>query len=162
MLEPVVNEGVRRIEPLIAELEGHPDAKVRDNARELVAALLDYHREAVSRLLEIVARKGASAEATGDALVESVLLLHGLHPESPEERLARALEKARPPLRQHQGDVEMLSLEEGVLRLRLLGTCHGCPASQTTFRNLIQVSVEELVPEVETILVQGIDFEEAS
>jgi Fe-S cluster biogenesis protein NfuA len=88
--------------------------------------------------------------------VESLLLLHGIHPQGVAERVERALEKVRPQLQSHKGDVALVALEGDHLKLQLTGSCHGCPASQATFRNLIQAAVEELAPEVEKIDLVGV------
>ncbi len=164
MLEPALNERIRRIDPLVSTLEASPDPQVRDASRELVATLLDYQAEGLFKIFSALAEAKQEVlieRIAREPVVESLLLLHGLHPDSLELRLERALDKARPALRAHKGDVEVLDLADGRLRLRLLGTCHGCPSSTTTFRNLIETSILELAPEIETILVEGLDFEAA-
>ena len=45
-----------------------------------------------------------------------------------ESRVEQALERVRPYLRSHGGNVEMLGIAEGVVRLRMLGSCNGCPS----------------------------------
>ena len=71
-----------------------------------------------------------------DDLVASLLLVHGLHPESLDNRVEAALASVRPFLAQHGGDVELLGIDEdrGAVRLRLLGSCDGCPSSAVTLQ----------------------------
>ena len=72
------------------------------------------------------------------------------------EKIERVLDQhVRPLLRGHGGDMEVLGLEDGVLRFRLLGKSSGCPAAGLTTEELIRAEVVERVPEVrEVALVQ--------
>lgn len=68
------------------------------------------------------------------------------------ERVEAVLEaRVRPQLRAHGGDVEVLSLADGVLRLRLLGACAGCPAAELSTRDMIEETLREALPEVREI-----------
>ena len=78
-----------------------------------------------------------------DDLVASVMLLYGLHPLDLETRVLQALEQVRPYLRSHGGNVELLGVEEGVIRLRLQGSCHGCPSSAQTLKSTIEEAIAE-------------------
>jgi Fe-S cluster biogenesis protein NfuA len=91
-----------------------------------------------------------------DPLAGGLLLLYGLHPASLEKRVEAALEQVRPALGQHRGNVELLGIEDGTVSLRLQGTCHGCPSSTSTFRQLIEAAIHERAPEVERIKVDGL------
>ena len=87
-------------------------------------------------LARIVARVGpATARAPpSDELVAHLLLLHGLHPVPVEERVRDALDGVRPYLDSHGGGVELLGVEDGVVQLRLEGSCDGCPSSTATLK----------------------------
>ncbi|MDP3891809.1 NifU family protein [Nocardioides sp.] len=81
--------------------------------------------------------------------------MHGLHPFGVEERVERALEAVRPYLGSHGGDVELLGVsEEGVVRLRLLGSCDGCPSSSVTLELAVEGAIHEAAPEVSAIEIQ--------
>ena len=54
----------------------------------------------------------------------------------------------RPYMHSHGGDVELLSLEDGVARLRLEGSCQGCPASAATLEQAIRQALEEAAPDL--------------
>lgn len=147
-------KGWDRVQTLVSELDGYSDPKVQGNVRELVAALLALHGEALAELLEHL-ETDALSEIAREPKLSSVLLLHGLHPDGVQTRIERALEKVRPQLEAHRGDVEVLEVGETRLRLRLKGTCNGCPSSASTFRNLLENAVFELAPEIESIEVEG-------
>jgi Fe-S cluster biogenesis protein NfuA len=144
----------KRVDELLAELERCNDVQARQNMSELVSALMSIHGEVLAALLPKLAERDLS-DLRRDPRIESVLLLHGLHPDDVEARVEQALEKVRPSLRSHHGDVELLGIEEGKVRLKLSGTCHGCPSSATTFKNLLETAIQELVPEIDAIEVDG-------
>ena len=72
------------------------------------------------------------------------------------EELETVLEQyVRPQLRGHGGDMEVLSLEDGVLRFKLTGKCSGCPAAGLTTEELIQGEISARIPTIrEVVLVQ--------
>lgn len=64
-------------------------------------------------------------------------------------------EYVRPLLRTHGGDMEVLSVDDGVLRFKLLGKCAGCPAADLTTEELIQSELTEHLPSIkQAVLVQ--------
>ena len=74
------------------------------------------------------------------------------------ERIEQVLAgRVRPYLHGHGGEVEVVSLEDGVLRVRLLGQCSGCPSAAITTEQLIQEEVCAAVPEVkQVVLIQEV------
>lgn len=69
-------------------------------------------------------------------------------------------EKVRPQLALHNGNVEIISYENQVLKIRLLGQCSGCPSATLTTEELIKKEVTDTLPEVEdVILVTGVSDE---
>jgi Fe-S cluster biogenesis protein NfuA len=152
---------IGRIETLIDELENLADPAAQAQAREVVAAVLDYHGAALANLLGHVAAAGPPGRSileslARDDLVSSLLLLHGLHPHDLDVRVARALDRARPQLRMHGGDVELLGIAGGIVRLRMMGSCHGCPSSTATLTQTIEAAIYESAPEVVAIEVEGV------
>lgn len=92
-----------------------------------------------------------------DEVVSGLLLLHGLHPDGLEDRVAQALEQVRPALQSHGGNVELLDVREGVVHLRLEGNCHGCPSSAATMKSTIEEAILAHAPEIVSIEVQGLN-----
>ena len=67
-------------------------------------------------------------------------------------------ELVRPALRAHGGDAELVSVQDGILRLRMLGQCAGCPAATMTNETLIEGQLMPLLPDLkEVILVHTVD-----
>jgi Fe-S cluster biogenesis protein NfuA len=151
---------MREIERLVQEIESAPDPHLRTRAVELVTLLMDVHGAGLRRMIDLIAKSGpagstAIADFAEDPLIASLLLLYGLHPRDLEARVLQALEKARPLLRGHGGDVELVSCSEGVVQLRLIGSCHGCPSSTLTLKQSIEEAICEFAPDVQELRVEG-------
>ncbi|MFG1639256.1 NifU family protein [Amycolatopsis sp. NPDC049252] len=141
-----------RIERLLGEFSG-PDAEI---AEELVHTLLEFYGAGLERIMEIVDRPLLDRLAEDDH-VRGLLVLHDLHPKSTHERVAEALDKVRPFLGSHAGDVELVEIDsEGVLKLQLQGTCDGCPSSTVTAKYAIEKVVREAAPEISDVVVAGV------
>jgi Fe-S cluster biogenesis protein NfuA len=91
-----------------------------------------------------------------DPLVANLLMLHNLHPVDLPTRVEQALVKVRPLLHSHGGDVELLGIEEGQVRLRLQGSCHGCPSSAMTLKHAIEEAILEFAPDIAGLDVAGV------
>lgn len=153
----VLAERAARVDALLAEVDALPDPELRDRTLEIVEGLLGLYGAGLERIMAIVAEQdsGALLALTEDDLVEHLLLLHDLHPIALEARVARALDEVRPYLQSHGGDVELLEIEESAVRLRLQGSCHGCPSSTATLKLAIEEAIHKAAPEVERIEAEG-------
>ncbi|HLJ80588.1 MAG TPA: NifU family protein, partial [Ktedonobacterales bacterium] len=149
-----LQERVARVETLLEEMESLPDPNARATAEETVRALIDLYGEGLARIMEQVARLGGDdvpRALAADELVSHLLLLHGLHPVAVESRVAQALEEVRPYLQSHGGNVEFLGVSDGKARLRLQGSCRGCPSSAVTLKLAIEEAVSRLAPDLDGI-----------
>jgi Fe-S cluster biogenesis protein NfuA/nitrite reductase/ring-hydroxylating ferredoxin subunit len=72
-----------------------------------------------------------------------------------EERVRQALDDVRPYLESHGGDVELLDVQDGVVRLRLQGSCQGCPSSAATLKLAIEDAIHQAAPDVERVAAEG-------
>jgi Fe-S cluster biogenesis protein NfuA len=132
-------------------VDGLPDADTRALVEELMNAVMQLHGSGLRRMLEIASKSPDERlpnELTGDATLRSLLLIHDLHPDSLEERMGQALAKVLPYIRSHGGDVEVISIEDGVARLRLKGTCQTCPSSAVTLDLAVRAAIEEFCPDL--------------
>ncbi len=151
-------ECVERIDVLLNKIEALPDDALRQDVQEIVHCLLDYHGAAVARLISLAREavddtSALSAQLAADELVSSLLVLHGLHPADLESRVLQALENVRPFLKSHGGNVKLANVTDDVVRLRLEGSCHGCPSSAATLKSRIEQAIYEVAPEVRAIEV---------
>jgi Fe-S cluster biogenesis protein NfuA len=149
---------VRRVEALLQEVERLPEA-ARACTRQIVQTLLEMHSAALDRILTRLADAGPTGlavidELGRDDLVGSLLLLYGLHPLDLETRVRQALDGVRPSLRSHGGNVELVGIDDGVVRLRMQGSCNGCPSSARTLESTIEDAVWEKAPDVVAIQLE--------
>jgi Fe-S cluster biogenesis protein NfuA/nitrite reductase/ring-hydroxylating ferredoxin subunit len=144
-----------RIDTLIAA-SAAGGAVNRERAEELVRLVADLYGAGLERLLDLLHEHGALTDEvlealTGDALLASLLLVHGLHPYGVETRIEQALASVRPYLGSHGGDVELLDVSaDGVVRLRMLGSCDG----SVTLKLAVEGAIEAAAPEITAIEVE--------
>jgi Fe-S cluster biogenesis protein NfuA len=70
-----------------------------------------------------------------------------------KEKVQRALEKVRPSLQADGGDVQLVDVDEnGVVKVKLMGACGGCPMSQMTLKMGIEKVLKQNVPEVKSVV----------
>ncbi len=67
------------------------------------------------------------------------------------ERVERALDLIRPAIRMDGGEVELVAVENGVARVRMMGACGGCPMSTMTLKMGIERAVRQQVPEIRAV-----------
>jgi Fe-S cluster biogenesis protein NfuA len=150
-----------RIEELLGQIRSAGDPATAETAEEIVRLVVELYGAGLERTVEL-----AGPEVLGrlveDELVASLLVLHGLHPKDLETRVVEALDQVRPYLGSHAGGVELLGVEpEGVVRLRLEGSCDGCPSSTQTVKLAIERAIEEAAPEVTRVEVENLTREQA-
>jgi Fe-S cluster biogenesis protein NfuA/nitrite reductase/ring-hydroxylating ferredoxin subunit len=130
-------------------------------AEELVGLVTDLYGSGLSRLLDILGEFGVldarlQDALAADALVSGLLLVHDLHPHDVRSRVTRALDSVRPYLGSHGGDVELVEVSDsGVVRLRMRGSCDGCPSSSVTLQLAVEGAIEAAAPEVSRIEVES-------
>jgi len=142
-----------RVEALLAELRAQAGPQAAATAEELVSCLVELYGAGLATIIKVVGedRPELMDKLVADPLVESLLLVHDLHPLDTSARVRRAVEEVLPQLGSHAGDVEYLGLDDtGVLRLRL--EQRGCSAD--TVRDLISKAVAAAAPEA-----AGVDIE---
>jgi len=149
-----------RVEELLEALKSGGFGAAAPAAEELVGLLVGLYGDGLAQIVTMLTAQGPAGQAmldklADDPLVESLLLLHGLHPLDVDARIQRALDRVRPYLGSHAGGVQYLGVTDGVARLRLEGSCHGCPSSTVTVQLAITGAVQDAAPEVSEVEVEG-------
>ena len=142
-----------RVETLIAELRAQAGPQAAATAEELVSCLVELYGTGLATIIEVVGQDKPELmdKLVADPLVESLLLVHDLHPLDTSTRVRRAVEDVLPQLGSHAGDVEYLGLDDtGVLRLRL--EQRGCSAD--TVRDVISKAVAAAAPEAAGVSIE--------
>jgi Fe-S cluster biogenesis protein NfuA len=69
------------------------------------------------------------------------------------EQVQKAIDRIRPNLQADGGDVELIDVgEDGVVKVKLVGACHGCPMAQMTLKNGIEKFLIQELPEVKSVV----------
>jgi Fe-S cluster biogenesis protein NfuA len=71
------------------------------------------------------------------------------------DKVQAVIDKIRPSLQADGGDVELVEVDNGTVKVRLQGACKGCPMSQMTLKNGIEKILKQEIPEVDR--VEGVD-----
>lgn len=145
--EPAVAQLLGGLEDLLSRLEQMPGPSA-ETGLDAVAALSEVYGEALARTVEMVAaaETGRPLTVTGlasDELVGHLLVLHGLHPASVEQRVTRALDDVGLQL---GGAVELTGIDEGVAHVRV--TVSGCSSSSQALLSSVADAVLAAAPEL--------------
>jgi Fe-S cluster biogenesis protein NfuA/nitrite reductase/ring-hydroxylating ferredoxin subunit len=151
-----VRARVAHVEHLLEGIESLSDPVARTKAVDTVQALLELYGEGLARILDRMPETEARA-LVDDELVAHLLIVHGLHPVDLPTRVHAALDGVRPYLGSHGGDVELLAVEDGMARLRMSGSCDGCPSSLVTLKLAIEEAILKAAPEIEKVIAEGVD-----
>jgi Fe-S cluster biogenesis protein NfuA len=147
-----------QIERLLDGLRAAIIPREYEHVEEVVRLVTELYGAGLERILRLVGPDPLPA-LVADELVASLLFVHGLHPDALPARVEAALESVRPFLRHHDGDVELLDVDEdaGAVHLRLLGSCDGCPSSAVTLQLAVERAIREAAPEIGIIDVEAHD-----
>ncbi|WP_159920260.1 MULTISPECIES: NifU family protein [Nocardia] len=148
-----------RIETLL-EASSAGGALARERAEQLVRELVELYGAGLTRVVGLLDAEAVERLARDD-LVASLLLVHGLHPHDVDTRVRAALDSVRPYLGSHGGDVHLVDIVDGVVRLELAGSCKSCPSSSVTLELAVDDAVRAAAPEIESIEVVAAQPESA-
>lgn len=158
---------IQRIGDLVQQLEGAADPAVRSAAKELIQSLMELHAAGLEKMLDIAFQAGDEGQRIiddlgRDSLVSSLLVLYGLHPEPLENRVSQALERVEPQIRKHGGEVRVLGMEGGAVRLRIEVGAHSCGSTAKTLQTIVEQAIYEAAPDVASLTVDSADGKPAS
>jgi Fe-S cluster biogenesis protein NfuA/nitrite reductase/ring-hydroxylating ferredoxin subunit len=152
-------ELLERIEQLTAAIDAGADPFLRGTVDELVSVIIEMYGEGLTRIVRELAEQGEEGlllRLADDGVIGSLMLIHDLYPVPLEARVEEALASVRPYMESHGGDVQLLRLSDGVAHLKLVGHCHGCPASAATLELAIKEALAEAAPDLLGLEVEGV------
>jgi len=126
----------------------------RERAEQLVREVVELYGAGLSRIVAAVgdrADAGMLNRLVDDDLVASLLLVHGLHPHDVRRRVSDALDRVRPYLGSHGGDVHLLDVVGDTVQLQFAGSCKSCPSSAVTLELAVEDAIRAAAPEVSSI-----------
>ncbi len=155
MEQPSVREVSERIEVLLDELGESAPPAVMGRVEELIQCVMGLYGAGLERVLETVGQD-AVRRLADDEVVGNLLVLNDLHPDDVDTRVQRALDQVRPYLGSHAGGVSLSGVDtEGVVHLRLEGSCDGCPSSALTVKSAIEDAILVAAPDVVAVEAEG-------
>jgi Fe-S cluster biogenesis protein NfuA len=158
---------VQRIGALVQEIEAIADPAVRASTTQLVQLIMEFHGTGLDRTLEILANAGEPGmqliEKLGrDPMVSSLLVLYGLHPDSLETRVTKAMERLEPKMRKDGALVQLLEVEDGAVRIQVTPGEHTCGSTSTALKAAVEDAIYEVAPDITSLSVEGLDGKPSS
>jgi Fe-S cluster biogenesis protein NfuA len=158
---------IQRIGELVQEIESTEDPAQRATTKNLVQALMNLHGAAFEKALEIVADSGDQGKTIidrlgRDSLVSSVLVLYGLHPEDLQTRVVKAVDRIRPTLRKQGCELELVSISDGHIRLRVETGSHTCGSTAKTVQATLEGAMYDAAPDLTSLSIEGLEEKPAS
>ncbi len=149
------------IEPMLEELRDLVASEAWERVQGVLSRLVRLYGAGLERALAHARTAGAYApmfdELVGeDALLASLLVLHGLHPLPTVERIRRAVETVSDSLGLSEGDITILDVRDGTVKLRAKRPPGGALAARV-FAGAIRNAIESAAPEVDDIEIAGLD-----
>ncbi len=143
-------EVLPRIAELAERLAEHDDSDVADTATEMLDWIDVFHANGVGRMVEMLREwrgeillEAVAADPVAGALLSAYGLGDGADLDAARVSVQAALAEVRPYLHSHGGDMEVVHIEDGVVRLKLHGSCDGCTASDATIIEQVETALKQ-------------------
>ncbi len=130
-------------------MENIEDEQTREEVFALLEGIDVLHRQALRRLLALTGNLGGEGlveRIAQDPVVRTLLEIYDLPEADERTQVERALKEVYPYFRSHGGKLEVLGVEEGRVRVRLSGSCEGCPGTATTLKRVVEEALREGFP----------------
>jgi Fe-S cluster biogenesis protein NfuA len=153
---------VKRLGELVSQFDQTPDGPQKIAGKELIQLLMDVHGQGLERMMEIIFESGEAGSTLIDQLGKDeiaggLLLLYSLHPDALETRVYAALDRIRPRLRKLSCAIDLVSIDEGAVRVRLTKSGHSCGSSTKELRGLVENGVYEIAPDITALEIMGLE-----
>ena len=173
--EKEFQEKMRRLGALVGELDQLSGGGSKVAARELVQLLMEVHRAGLERIMELVIESGRESGGHpgvpsgeiidrfgDDPIVRNLLLLYSLHPDTLETRVVRALNGLRPRLRKFDSRVELVSIHEAAVQVRLHTSGHPRGSTIKDLRAIVEGAIYDLAPDLMSLTILAPEEESSS
>lgn len=141
----------------LERLERLEDERTREEVFELLEGVDLLHRQALSRLLELVAALGGQAliqRVAEDPVVHVLLEMYDLPKLDERAQVERALQTVYPDVKSRGGTLEVLGVEQGSVRVRLSESCGSCPGSAGRLKQLVEDAIRDGFPEFTQLVTE--------
>lgn len=133
----------------IERMEEIQDEKTREEVFALLEGIDILHRQGFGRILDLIGSLGgpqAVDQISDDPIVHTLLEMYDLPEAGERTQVERALEGVYPYFQSHGGKLEVLGVENGRVRVRLSGSCEGCPGTEATLQRVVEEALREGFP----------------
>jgi len=140
-------------------LEGFRDEDegIRERVKKLVELIEDFNRTGILEIVRFLKRdsrgKDLLMEMVREPSIYGLFLKHGIIRPDAKTQVALLLEKIRPYIRSHGGDVEFVDLRGDTVIIKMFGSCVGCSQIDTTLREGILEVIRGKLPSVKNVRV---------
>lgn len=135
------DKAVAELEALVETLEREGDERAL-----LLLQLVDaIHRPGLERI---------AAGDTDDPLAQALLQMYDISPPADEVLVEEALDDVRPYINSHGGEIELLGVADGIVRLRMSGSCAGCAASALTLKRGVEEALRAHYPGFREVIAE--------
>ncbi len=133
----------------LGRMEDIEDEKTREEVFALLEGIDVLHRQGLGRILDLIGSLGgqkAVERISQDPVVHTLLEMYDLPEADERTQVERALEGVHPYFQSHGGKLEILEVDKGRVRVRLSGSCEGCPGTATTLQRVVEEALREGFP----------------
>ncbi len=141
----------------VERMEGIEDERTREEVLALLEGIDVLHRQALGRLLELVTKLGGPGlveRVSQDPIINTLLEMYDLPEADERTQVEHALESVYPYFKSHGGKLELLGVEAGRVRVRLSGSCEGCPGTATTLKRVVEEALREGFPDFRELVAE--------
>lgn len=158
-----LNRLTARLDRILESVSEGADPEVSRAVAELLEGLQRVHAEGLRRLAQLLARQPEMLERSlDDPVISNLFYLYDLTVVDAEDRVEEALTSARVMARSHGGELELLGVEDGRVRLRIHWSHDAVSREPDTLRKGIEWALRERLPGFRDVEVEGLDPDEAS
>jgi Fe-S cluster biogenesis protein NfuA/nitrite reductase/ring-hydroxylating ferredoxin subunit len=158
--EQTLDTLAERVDKTIAEVNKLAEAE-RKKALDLKEAIEAFHKAGLTRIVQTLKADPRGKELLfaliDEPEVYALFTMHGIVRPSLPTRVAQVIDRVRPYMQSHGGDVELVEVQPDTVYIRLLGACNGCSMSAVTLREGVEEALREHVPEIQKIEVVETD-----
>lgn len=150
---------MQKIDELVRKLDTIADPTIHAGTKELVQLLMDLHGKGLERILDIVFQSGAPGQQIiddlgQDALVSSLLILYGLHPEDLHTRVEQKLKDISSKIHKMGAAATLVSAHEGIIRVQIHVDGHSCGSTSRTVQTIVEEAIVEAAPDLKSLVVE--------
>lgn len=141
----------------LERMESIEDPQTREEVFALLEGIDVLHRQGLGHVLDLIGSLGgpqAVEQISQDPVVRTLLEMYDLPEPDERTQVERALEPVYPYFQSHGGKLDLLGVENGRVRVRLSGSCEGCPGTATTLERVVEEALREGFPGFEELVAE--------